>query len=156
MVHLQYKIQKYIDNKSKITFRLINHQEYFVTGIINKIFDLSDPLQHDHYTYLFLIEVETDKGKMYFYDNEIDSETITLANYNPIRYFIRESISQELKDFIFKRDNNLCQLKLNGCSNKSECIDHIIPISKGGLSIPENLQASCNHCNQLKSSNIYF
>lgn len=152
--NIYHKLKKYIKDKSKITFRLTNHQEYFITGIITKI-ETTNCIPFESITN-YIIEVETDKGKMYFFDFEIDSETITLSDYNPIRYFIREQVSQEIKDFIFKRDNYLCQLKLKGCSNKAECLDHIIPISKGGLGILENLQASCNHCNNLKSSNIYY
>lgn len=35
-------------------------------------------------------------------------------------------------------------------------MDHIIPISKGGTSNPDNLQAACRNCNRKKSSKILF
>ena len=153
MNELYWKLNKYLSNKSKVTFRLVNHQEYFITGIITKM-EYNGILATSEADYL--IEIETDKGKMYFFNSEIDSETITLADYNPIRYFIREQISDDLREEIFKRDNNVCQLNLNGCTRIAECLDHIIPVSKGGRTIPDNLQASCVHCNSLKSSNIYY
>lgn len=33
-------------------------------------------------------------------------------------------------------------------------IDHIMPVSKGGLSTPENLQTLCWRCNRTKGSKV--
>lgn len=60
-------------------------------------------------------------------------------------------------DAIYKRDKWMC--KLCGCKvqkkdiyadNAGE-IDHIVPVSKGGLHIPSNVQVLCRACNQSKS-----
>jgi hypothetical protein len=144
------KIKFYKKQKENITFRLNNHKEYFITGKIIKIIE-----SNNNSEFLFILELKN-LNKCIFSLLDVDFETLIPSNYNPIRYFIRESISKELRDKIFNRDNNECQLNLDGCSKKAELIDHIIPISKGGLSIEDNLQASCTNCNLKKSNNLLF
>ncbi len=47
---------------------------------------------------------------------------------------------------IFARDNYACQY----CGAPAENIDHVIPRSRGGLHIWENVVASCKTCNSRK------
>jgi len=42
------------------------------------------------------------------------------------------------------------------CGEKSESIDHVLPRSKGGLSITENCVPACLSCNEKKSSKDVF
>ena len=42
------------------------------------------------------------------------------------------------------------------CGEKSESIDHVLPRSKGGLSITENCVPACLSCNGKKSSKDVF
>lgn len=65
----------------------------------------------------------------------------------------RKLMTKELKDQIKKRDNYTC--KVCGKYMPDEVglhIDHIIPVSKGGKSIPSNLQVLCSKCNGSKSN----
>jgi hypothetical protein len=144
------KIIFYNKNKIEVTFRLKNHQEYFITGKIIKIIE-----SKSDNNFLFALKLKN-KEKSMFSSFEIDFETLIPSSYNPIRYFIREKISEELRNKILNRDNYTCQLKLEGCSNKAEEIDHLIPVSKGGLTIEDNLQASCSNCNRKKNNNLFF
>lgn len=64
----------------------------------------------------------------------------------------RRLMTKELRDQIIKRDNYTCQM----CGKyMPDCVglhvDHIIPIKKGGKSIPSNLQVLCSKCNGQKS-----
>ncbi len=52
------------------------------------------------------------------------------------------------KEEIFKRDGLSC---LYCGSTESLCIDHIVPVSMGGKSDPDNLATSCKSCNSGKS-----
>lgn len=66
----------------------------------------------------------------------------------------RKMMTKELRERIAKRDNYTCQI----CGKYMPDgvglhIDHIIPIAKGGKSIPSNLQVLCSKCNGRKSSN---
>lgn len=65
----------------------------------------------------------------------------------------RKRMTKALRDEIALRDNYTCQL----CGKYMPDgvglhIDHIVPIAKGGKSIPSNLQVLCSKCNGKKSS----
>lgn len=72
-------------------------------------------------------------------------------------YFSKEQrklMTKDLREKIARRDNYTCQI----CGKYMPDgvglhIDHIIPISKGGKSVPSNLQVLCSKCNGRKSSN---
>jgi hypothetical protein len=137
------KLYYYKSTKTKITFRLNNYPNYFYSGIIENIY----------LDYALVLKLDNGESA-YFYLNEISIDSIHPSSYNPIRYFLRQQITEELRDFIFARDNYECKLKLDGCILKAECCDHIIPVCQGGLTIKENLQASCIKCNLKKGSNL--
>ncbi|MCK4447000.1 MAG: HNH endonuclease [Candidatus Marinimicrobia bacterium] len=62
---------------------------------------------------------------------------------------IRKSISEELRNEIFKRDGYKCKK----CGNKKDLtIDHVIPFSKGGTTERDNLQTLCQKCNRGKGA----
>lgn len=76
----------------------------------------------------------------------------TLAEYNSKEQ--RKLMTAELREEIARRDNYTCQI----CGKYMPDgvglhIDHIIPIKKGGKSVPSNLQVLCSKCNGKKSSN---
>lgn len=65
----------------------------------------------------------------------------------------RKLMTAQLREEITIRDNYTCQIcgkyMPDGVGLQ---IDHIIPISKGGKSIPSNLQVLCSKCNGKKSN----
>lgn len=69
----------------------------------------------------------------------------------------RALMTAKLRRLIKHRDNYTC---LNcGVSVAAEPhllleVDHVIPVSKGGLSVPENLQTLCWKCNRAKGARI--
>lgn len=60
-------------------------------------------------------------------------------------------ITTEIRKIIYQRDNFLCL-----CCGTTEnlSIDHIIPLSSGGLTIEDNLQTLCTSCNSRKQQQI--
>lgn len=83
-----------------------------------------------------------------------------LENKLTISSFIKEQrtlMTKKLREFIKTRDNFTCC----NCNNSMEIepnllleIDHIIPISKGGETVENNLQTLCWKCNRAKSNKI--
>ena len=49
---------------------------------------------------------------------------------------------------VMKRDHYMCQYE--GCHNRADTIDHIVPICQGGRTTWQNLVACCLVCNQTK------
>ncbi|MDD7836001.1 HNH endonuclease [Paenarthrobacter sp. AB444] len=71
----------------------------------------------------------------------------------------RALMTARLRSWIKDRDRHTCQNQRCGVSVAMEPhllleIDHIVPVSKGGLSIPENLQTLCWRCNRTKGAKL--
>lgn len=69
----------------------------------------------------------------------------------------RALMTSKLREKIKQRDNYTCQkcgISINDERNLLLEIDHIIPISKGGLSTEENLQTLCWKCNRTKGAKL--
>lgn len=69
----------------------------------------------------------------------------------------RALMTNKLRNIIKERDDYTCQSCGVSVQEQSLLlleVDHIIPISKGGTSVPENLQTLCWKCNRSKSNKI--
>lgn len=69
----------------------------------------------------------------------------------------RALMSKGLREFIKARDHYTCRHCGNSTNNEPNLlleIDHIIPLSKGGLSTEENLQTLCWRCNRSKGAKL--
>jgi len=138
------KLEFYSKNKTKITFRLIERPEYFYTGTIKEIKDSQG----------IIFEIESGELMLFSID-DISHTSIHPSIIEPIKYFNRESISQQTRQEIFNRCNKQCELKLVGCTNNADTIDHWIPVTRGGSNDLDNLRGSCLHCNQVKSTRLW-
>lgn len=68
----------------------------------------------------------------------------------------RNKIPAGLRFEILERDNSTCQIFGRKAPDVIIQIDHIIPLSKGGLTEKRNLRVLCEDCNLGKSGKIYF
>ena len=71
---------------------------------------------------------------------------------NPVLHRTKREPSNRLKIQVLMRDGNRCRLCGVECNDGLHNIhfDHIIPWSKGGETVLENLQVLCNKCNLAK------
>lgn len=71
----------------------------------------------------------------------------------------RALMTARLRNFIKERDNHTCQNSRCNISLAREPhllleVDHVVPVSKGGMSTPDNLQTLCWRCNRTKSNKM--
>ncbi len=77
-----------------------------------------------------------------------------------IRAFTKEQralMTNKLRECIKKRDDFTCRFCGNSTHSEPNLlleIDHIIPVSKGGCTIEDNLQTLCWKCNRAKSNKV--
>ena len=65
----------------------------------------------------------------------------------------RSLMTSSLRMTILRRDNYRCRMCGASASNGATLhVDHIIPVSRDGRTVPENLQALCEPCNLGKSN----
>lgn len=62
------------------------------------------------------------------------------------------SLSKKLRFEIFERDGFQCQYCGKCPPDVTLEVDHIVPVSKGGEDLKENLRASCFNCNRGKGA----
>ena len=59
------------------------------------------------------------------------------------------------KKFLRKKYKGICQLCFKPVTSQKEfSIDHIIPLSKGGSNLKENIQLAHKACNERKGNSI--
>lgn len=69
----------------------------------------------------------------------------------------RAAMTAKFRNFIKERDNHTCQFCSVSLEQQEHLlleVDHIIPVSRGGLSVEDNLQTLCWRCNRSKSNKI--
>lgn len=69
----------------------------------------------------------------------------------------RALMTNALRRHIKERDNYAClncRVSLRAEPHLLLEVDHIMPVSRGGLSVPENLQTLCWKCNRSKGANV--
>lgn len=59
-------------------------------------------------------------------------------------------IDYHIKQSLYKKQNGLCAYCRQHRNHKYMTVDHIIPLSKGGMEDISNLQCTCKKCNGFK------
>ena len=85
-------------------------------------------------------------------DEVLRSESLEIPVPSVIRlnYYVRAPFRSRAplhRKALFARDFYLCQY----CGERADCIDHVLPVSKGGRNAWENMVACCRPCNAAKA-----
>ena len=69
-----------------------------------------------------------------------------------LRYFVkcRSEPGRLSRKAVFVRDDHTCQY----CGERAENVDHVVPRSRGGLHVWENVVAACRRCNSQKEDRL--
>jgi 5-methylcytosine-specific restriction endonuclease McrA len=70
-----------------------------------------------------------------------------------LRYFVRVPFQRRAalsRRAVFMRDGHVCQY----CARPAENIDHVVPRSRGGQHVWENVVACCTRCNTTKRDRL--
>lgn len=89
-----------------------------------------------------------DTGELHAARLTVPSPTvIRLVHFVRVPYRTRAPLSRRA---VFARDGHRCQY----CDRAAENIDHVIPRSRGGQHVWENVVASCRPCNSRKENRL--
>lgn len=78
---------------------------------------------------------------------QVSSHTTTVRKKYPAAFVEKSPSAQELKNWIQEQgDRPVCVF----CAARATSIDHVIPLSRGGLHVLSNLRLLCNDCNRAK------
>ena len=85
----------------------------------------------------------------------VSRKTLDKSTYSKLTLVERGEVSDSMRYDILMRDEFKCVIC--GASSREGArlhVDHIVPVSKGGKSIPSNLRTLCERCNIGKSNKI--
>ena len=142
----QEQYETSLDYNRTFSFSFIrNKTRYKQVNYVRYPYTVTDKTAEYHCGYSYLKD-RYDKLK------EIGFEAVLSAYHSKKQ---RSLMTKELRDQIAFRDNFTCQI----CGKYMPDgvglhIDHTIPVSKGGKSVPSNLQVLCSKCNGKKSKKI--
>jgi 5-methylcytosine-specific restriction endonuclease McrA len=64
------------------------------------------------------------------------------------RQYHRPNVGRVLRREVFALHGDLCKY----CGGPAEVVDHVVPVTRGGQSVIENLVPACVRCNSSKSA----
>lgn len=138
------QFQKCLDDKNAYQFHLTRKQtRYRQKNYVRTAYKVTQTIESYDCNYSYLYH-RNEKLK------EIDYEC-TLREYHSKNQ--RRLMTKELRRKIMVRDHYTCQICGKYMPDEVGLhIDHIIPVSKGGKTVPSNLQVLCSKCNGNKSN----
>ena len=135
--------EKCVDDLRAYRFQLTREQtRYKQRNYVKRSYKVAFVAQTFAYSYQELLQ-------RYNMLKEINFEC-TLSDYHSKNQ--RRLMTKELREQIMIRDNYTCRICGKYMPDEVGLhIDHIIPVAKGGKTVPSNLQVLCSKCNGRKS-----
>jgi len=135
----EYRMKRYIKNKER---ELECHKIYY-TKNKQKLLDKRRKLYYEREKKYHRLYIKTDKGKITLQRNKAKRRAKE-------RNIINTLTLQEWEDVLIEF-NHKCAY----CNSKTGLVkEHIIPISKGGNNVRENVVPSCGICNSKKGNKV--
>lgn len=145
-------IQFYHKNKTMIKFRLQDNHSIELKGTITSISNGKkiDFIGRGH-EYVTLKQEDTPEVKIFLEDIDITTLIPNAIRVTPDIRFKRTTLPPSRRFQVLSRDKNICQYCGRQPPEVELEVDHIQPVSKGGIDEVSNLITSCRDCNRGKS-----
>lgn len=140
----RYQYIRCLDDNNAYRFYLFRMQTRYKQHNYQKItYKVAQTIGNGQYSYEWLHDKYDELKKIGF--------EATLQDYHNKEQ--RKLMTKQMREQIAQRDNYTCQIcgkyMIDGVGLQ---IDHIVPIAKGGKTVPSNLQVLCSKCNGKKSA----
>jgi len=141
-------------------FILKHYQNKFMEQVGVELTPITVPYPVYSFEYVSAGGNSSQKTTLTFNTATIDALIETLGNKIRWRKSVagqRALMTAKLRNFIKTRDNYTCQLCSISLAAEPHLlleVDHIVPLSRGGMSTHENLQTLCWRCNRTKSNKV--
>jgi len=138
---------QFLEEREDIPFRFdLGEKTYWLFE--DRFYRDSEDLEADEVKALLLTRQKQQRSRIER-AKTISASPTAIQNFGSTRS--RTAISDDMKLLVWQRDQGRCAK----CGSNVELqFDHIIPVSLGGASTPENLQILCGTCNRAKSNSI--
>lgn len=159
LINKRENLYKDISSKLPLLIKIFKESLYNQLGLIE--IDLKSII-YPKYTFLY---TSSGGNSSLSYTLSLDPENLTRfiewcdekINYKKSIKYQRLIMTQSLREMIKEKYNytcNQCRVSVFDEPTLLLEIDHVIPISRGGLSIENNLQCLCWKCNRKKASKL--
>ena len=137
--------------KLKYTFSDLKKYIYLIENSENNAFYIPSKDLHD-YEIICHVVSESVLTKVEYRKALKDLEIANKNRFNSYRKFADKYISNpKIRSQVWKKHGKTC---LNCGTTENISLDHVIPVSKGGMNDISNLQPLCKSCNSKKGSKI--
>lgn len=77
--------------------------------------------------------------------NDPEARSRSNATYRSAEYVRNRQLA-------LQRAGYRCQIRAEGCTARATQVDHVIPVSRGGTHVLNNLRATCKNCHAKKTA----
>lgn len=79
---------------------------------------------------------------------------INLGHKSDVKKVKRELLQKDIRMMVYERANGICQMCDQPLDIDNFTVDHVVPLSRGGINDISNYRCLCKRCNEFKSDSL--